>query len=66
MFPQTTVIATTENPTDLEDILRRAQLAILNPGDDPLKYVCASVPVEELSHRVEFSPNIVRIDVSVI
>ena len=52
-----------EDPSALEGVVRRAQLAILNPRTDPREYQAATAlngqPAEE------FSPNIVRIHVCI-
>lgn len=46
----------------LEDLIRRAQFACLNPGDATARYL--STPnVENLSLKVAFSPNIVKLDI---
>jgi GTP-binding protein EngB required for normal cell division len=60
--PQILHFATTTNTKELEDILRRAQLAILNPGDDPKDYV--SKALDEIPDPAEdFSKNVICLDI---
>lgn len=46
----------------LPDLIHRAQLAILNPGDDAIRYASA-LDVNGLQPKVPFSPNIVKLDI---
>ena len=50
---------------EVGDVIRRAQLAILNPGIPPDRYKPgATIPPSE-SLQVKFSPNCVRVEVSI-
>ncbi|KAF1976893.1 P-loop containing nucleoside triphosphate hydrolase protein [Bimuria novae-zelandiae CBS 107.79] len=55
-----------DSPEELEDVIRCAQLALLHPLEDPAVFAQGRfTPLEEdLGHAVNFSPNIVCIDVS--
>jgi hypothetical protein len=65
------IFAQVTNPDDLEAILQRAQLAILNPGDPWQTY--SSIDVDSMlgtnaslqtaPYQVEFSPNIISLDI---
>lgn len=57
------IFAVVHTKSDLEDMIRRAQFAVLNPGDDVLKYSKAT-DISELSARVGFSPNIIKLDIT--
>lgn len=54
---------TVHSKEDLEDVLRRAQVAILNPYTDPATYLYNSEALSE-SVEVEFSPNVISLEVS--
>ncbi|KAF8603999.1 hypothetical protein BDV93DRAFT_117624 [Ceratobasidium sp. AG-I] len=51
------------NKVDVEDRLRRAQLAILNPGVDSDKYLTGNAPAGS-SGEVAFSENFVSVEIS--
>ena len=51
------------NKADVEDRLRRAQLAILNPGVDSDKYLTGKAPAGS-SGEVAFSENFVSVEIS--
>ncbi|KAF2837443.1 hypothetical protein M501DRAFT_937282 [Patellaria atrata CBS 101060] len=59
--PEITLFKAVQRPDELEDVLRRAQLAILNPRDPPTKYI--SAPVDPTNMQVDFSPNIVKVEI---
>lgn len=54
----------TKNKDDLEEILRWAQIAVLNPGEPPSTYVDGSRRGASTSRQENFSPNIVQLEVS--
>ncbi|KAF2192948.1 P-loop containing nucleoside triphosphate hydrolase protein, partial [Zopfia rhizophila CBS 207.26] len=57
--------ATTNNRADLKTLIYRAQLAILNPGQNPMSYVPGSTDEIVSDHcQIEFSPNTVCIYIS--
>lgn len=60
--PQIVEFATVDNPEDLEEILKRAQLATLNPGTDPRAFLEGTF--KPTTMEVEFSPNKICIEVS--
>lgn len=62
-LPHTMVFAETHTQDHLDHLLRRAQLATLNPGDNPVKYLQATV-LDNLPIKVEFSPNVIRLDIA--
>lgn len=59
---QITHFATLTSEKELEDTLRRAQLAILNPQDDPRSYVGIDLS-EEHPTKMLFSRNIICLDI---
>ncbi|KAG9693142.1 P-loop containing nucleoside triphosphate hydrolase protein, partial [Aureobasidium melanogenum] len=61
--PATIPFAIVNDKHELEGVLSRAQRAILNPGDDPLKYVNAP-SIESMPMAVEFSPNKVILNIT--
>ena len=56
-----THFATISDPKKLEDTLKRAQLAILNPGDDPKDYVNIDLSDDPTTTAL-FSKNIICLD----
>lgn len=54
---------TVYNMDELEDILRRAQLAILNPHVNPLFYATAKIDLEQKTF-VGFSPNTISLQIT--
>lgn len=59
----TTELGTIRDPTGLEDALRKAQFAILNPGNDPLE-IFRTVNLNSATSGLSFSPNIVSLEVT--
>lgn len=55
---------TTMSPTELEDIIARAQLATISPLVDYNQFLHPSLASVEDCHRCEFSPNVVAITIS--
>ncbi|KAM0723518.1 hypothetical protein Q7P37_000505 [Cladosporium fusiforme] len=53
---------TVNNRTDLEVVLRRAQLAVLNPRRPPKEFVNANVDSAEPT-QIAFSPNIISLEI---
>ncbi|QIX01543.1 hypothetical protein AMS68_007060 [Peltaster fructicola] len=58
---ETTHFATVTEKSQLGEILRRAQLALLNPRNDPQRY--ATVTLENEQTLVGFSPNLVCLSI---
>lgn len=56
-----TPFAVVHDKTELEQMIRRAQFATLNPGDDVSKYISGNI--DELTARVGFSPNVIKLDI---
>lgn len=54
----------TDSPAALEDIISRAQLAILSDTDDPKGFARGSIANLERYRQADFSPNIVCISIS--
>jgi hypothetical protein len=55
--------ATVTEKSELEVMLRKAQLAILNPRNDPQTYVGIDLASADLSRQVAFSPNVVCLEI---
>ncbi|KAL2870486.1 putative dynamin GTPase [Aspergillus lucknowensis] len=56
---------TINDKAQVEDVIKWAQLAILNPGSPSVNYVPGKNGETDPSHcQVKFSPNIVRLDIS--
>ncbi|KAH8722930.1 P-loop containing nucleoside triphosphate hydrolase protein [Phaeosphaeriaceae sp. PMI808] len=62
--PTTVEFATTQNPNELEQIIARAQLAIISPLVDHTEFLKTTLPNLDNWHRCGFSPNIVSIFIS--
>jgi hypothetical protein len=62
--PSTVTFAATEDARDLEEIIRRAQLAIISPMVDYKEFLRPSLAHLNGHHRCEFSPNIVCISIT--
>ena len=60
--PELTPFAEVEEKSELASWLRRAQLAVLNPQDDPEKFRTGFYTSD--STRVPFSPNFIRLHIS--
>ena len=63
---ETFEFATIADKLNIEEVLKLAQLAILNPGRDHREYLPANQQVlrqESVSQGVKFSPNIIRLDI---
>ena len=54
--------ANVQRKEEVEHLLRRAQMAVLNPTKDPLSFM--STDLSLCSPSQEFSPNVVRLDIS--
>lgn len=65
MDPQDEHFITLDSKDQVQEAIQCAQLAILNPQNDPSSYVPGSFSaVDKTSTRVKFSPNVVRLDIS--
>ncbi|CAO2647679.1 Nn.00g086010.m01.CDS01 [Neocucurbitaria sp. VM-36] len=62
--PNIVQFATTNNPKDLEQIITRAQLAIISPQVNHEDFLRDSIASLDHCHRCEFSPNIVCISIN--
>ena len=60
--PEITRFGTVRNKNDLEDVIRAAQVATLNPHVDPKTYM--DLKVDTGPTLVEFSPNLVCLEIS--
>lgn len=54
---------TVTKKSELEAMLRKAQLAILNPRDDPQKFVGIDLASVSLPRQVPFSPNVISLEI---
>jgi len=54
---------TVTKKNELEAMLRKAQLAILNPRDDPQKFVSFDLASASLPRQVPFSPNVISLEI---
>ena len=62
--PEDIHFATITSVSEVENVLFLAQLAVLNPRDNPSKYAYAQgKPRPHESYDVKFSPNIIRLDI---
>jgi hypothetical protein len=62
--PSTVFFAKTDDPNDLEEIIRRAQLAIISPLIDCKEFLRPTLGHLGDHHRCEFSPNIACISIT--
>lgn len=62
--PTTTPFTTVKDKAELQQVISRAQWATLNPGDSSTKYLNADFN-EEMSLKVDFSPNKVILEIKV-
>ncbi|EOD44506.1 putative dynamin family protein [Neofusicoccum parvum UCRNP2] len=64
--PETTHFKTVYNKRELQHVIYQAQLATLNPGSDPMTFVPmqAAAGIGGGHYEVEFSPNLVCLDIS--
>ncbi|KAL8720623.1 MAG: hypothetical protein Q9181_007883 [Wetmoreana brouardii] len=63
-LPETILFFRTSNKADIPRGLQLAQLAILNPGSDPVKYIPGKNSLIDERMQVKFSPNVVRLDIT--
>jgi GTPase SAR1 family protein len=61
MEQEVTSFVTVHDKKDLENVIRRAQLAVLNPSQNPLTF---RKKVSNTSTEVSFSPNIISLEIS--
>lgn len=59
----TTTFHTVHNKEDLEEVIHYAQLMTLNPHQAPKDFHAAKAQVPKLTRRVEFSPNVISLDI---
>lgn len=58
-----TLFKTLDKKDDLEDTIRRAQLATLNPKDNPLNYARGAIK-SNVPTQAAFSPNIISLEIA--
>ncbi|KAL8860610.1 MAG: hypothetical protein Q9178_002963 [Gyalolechia marmorata] len=66
-LPENSLFFKTNNKSDIPEALHLAQLATLNPGSDPSRYLPSATGAKNSTSKhiqVMFSPNVVRLDVS--
>jgi len=61
--PDTFNFAMTNNPKDLEELIRQAQKAVINPWVDPKEFLDTSNHHVEREYECMFSPNVVCISI---
>lgn len=63
--PQDVPFLTLHSKNQVQDAIKRAQLAILNPHKDPAEFLpSSSLNIDDATTPVKFSPNVVRLDIS--
>ena len=62
--PEDQLFAHVAKKEEVGEVIRWAQVAILNPGTSPAKYRPGSNLLTSTSLEVKFSPNCVRVEVS--
>ncbi|KAF1829164.1 interferon-induced GTP-binding protein Mx [Decorospora gaudefroyi] len=62
--PSTVMFAETDNPDELEELIRRAQMATISPLVDYKEFLLPSLATLDNQQRCEFSPNIVCIAIT--
>jgi GTPase SAR1 family protein len=63
--PQGVPFLTLHSQEHVQDAIKRAQLAILNPHKDPAEFLpSSSMNIDDATTPVKFSPNVVRLDIS--
>ncbi|KAI9811530.1 MAG: hypothetical protein M1832_000873 [Thelocarpon impressellum] len=62
--PEDFLFTTIYNKDEVQSAISRAQLAILNPHENYRKYQRDDLDVTMLSTREQFSPNVIRLDIS--
>jgi GTPase SAR1 family protein len=63
--PQDEPFMTIFSKDQVQDAIKRAQLAILNPTTNPAEYLPgSSINIENATTVVKFSPNVVRLDIT--
>ncbi|KAL8703679.1 MAG: hypothetical protein Q9201_003133 [Fulgogasparrea decipioides] len=63
-LPESFLFFRTSNKADIPRALQLAQLATLNPGADPVKYIPGKNSLIDERMQVKFSPNVVRLDIT--
>ena len=64
--PEDQLFATVSNKGEVGKVIHRAQLAILNPSTPPDRYKPGADDPIPTSLQVKFSPNCVRVEVSIV
>ena len=63
--PEDISFLTLHSKDQVQDAIKRAQLAILNPHKNPAEFLpSSSMNIDDASTPVKFSPNVVRLDIS--
>ncbi|KAI4256558.1 MAG: hypothetical protein L6R42_006150 [Xanthoria sp. 1 TBL-2021] len=63
-LPENFLFFKTNKKADIPEALHLAQLATLNPGSDPARYLPGAKNNSGNNRQVQFSPNVIRLDVS--
>ncbi|KAI9847989.1 MAG: hypothetical protein M1838_000688 [Thelocarpon superellum] len=63
-LPEDVAFETIHSKDEVEKVISQAQQAILNPHENPMKYRHDDGLTHHLSSREQFSPNVVRLDIS--
>ena len=63
-LPENSLFFKTMKKTEIPEALRLAQLATLNPGSDPARYLPGANDRAGSYTQVKFSPNVIRLDIS--
>ncbi|KAL8994852.1 MAG: hypothetical protein Q9169_005299 [Polycauliona sp. 2 TL-2023] len=63
-FPENILFFRTNKKADIPEALRLAQLATLNPGADPARYIPKGRNESGSYRQCQFSPNVIRLDMS--
>lgn len=63
--PEETLFATLSDKDEVQEVLKWAQLATLNPGQSPKAYMAGQDAGTDPTYtQVKFSPNVIRLDIS--
>ncbi|KAL8875455.1 MAG: hypothetical protein Q9198_006194 [Flavoplaca austrocitrina] len=63
-LPESSLFFKTMKKTEIPEALRLAQLATLNPGSDPARYLPGAKDRAGSYTQVKFSPNVIRLEIS--
>ena len=63
-LPENFLFFKTMKKSEIPEALHLAQLATLNPGSDPTRYLPGATDKAGSFTQVKFSPNVIRLDIS--